>query len=123
MLRIGVALTLLAALAVVQTGCATSGGVTAGGLIPRIDPSKEKELKSPEDDVPVTIKIRNKRASQVQVFWIDYEGARKHYSNVAAGAEVSQATFEGHYWIILDKDKKPLGIYETPGKDAVIEVK
>jgi hypothetical protein len=118
------ALTLLAALAVVQAGCVTVPGKAAGGCIPRIDPGKEGQLKSPPDKLAVTITVKNQTASEVSVYWLDYEGKRKHYSNVAAGKEVKQGTYEGHHWIIVDKaGNKPLGIYTTPNADAAIVVK
>ena len=122
MFRIVMASALLATLAIVQVGCATSPVKAVGGSIARIDPSKEKDLRSPQDDVPVSIKIRNKRESMIHLHWIDYDGKRVKYGDIKAGAEFLQRTFEGHYWIILGEDKKPIGIYKTPRKDAVIVI-
>jgi hypothetical protein len=124
MFRTAMALTLLTALAVVQAGCVTIPDRPRCAGIPRIDPGRERYLRSPDDKLAVTITIKNKRAADVSVNWLDYEGKRKHYSNVGAGKEVRQGTFEGHYWLILDKDsKKALGIYRTPNRDAAIVVK
>jgi len=122
MFRTVMASVLLATLAIVLVGCAISPDTAAEGSIARIDPSKEKDLKSPKDDVAVTITIRNTRQSTVHLHWIDYDGKRVHYGNIKAGAGFRKRTFEGHYWIILGEDKKPVGIYKTPRKDAVIVI-
>ena len=130
MFRIVVALTLLVSLSIVMVGCVdvdkagTSGAKVAGNIIPRIDPKKEKDLVSPDTDVAVTITVKNQTKSPVTMHWLDETaGDRVHYKDIAAGAEVVQETFQGHYWIILDKGGKALGIYETPAKDAIILIK
>ena len=122
MFRMVMASALLATLAIGQVGCAPIRGKAAESYIARIDPSKEKDLRSPGDDVAVSIRIRNKRKSMIHLHWIDYDGKRVHYANIKAGAEALQRTFEGHYWIVLGEDKKPIGIYRTPAKDAVIVI-
>ena len=92
--------------------------------IARIDPAKEKTLKSPEDTDEVTISIRNETDASLKMYWIDNDGERKLYAgNIRAGKTIKQVTFPGHYWVITDKDDKALGIYKTPGKDGLIVVK
>ena len=107
---------------IAMLGC-VDGEKVAGG-IPRIDPKKEKGLVSPDTDVSVTITVKNQTKSAVSMHWLDEAaGGRVHYKDIPAGKEVTQDTYQGHYWIILDKGGKALGIYETPGKDGVILVK
>ena len=122
MFRTVMALVLLATLAIVQVGCAMSPEKAAEGSIARIDPSKEGELKSPQDDVAVSITVRNNRQSVIQLHWLDYDSKRVQYARIKAGAEIVQRTYEGHYWIVLGEDEKPLGIYKTPGEDAAIVI-
>ncbi|MDP6526477.1 MAG: hypothetical protein QGH15_19870 [Kiritimatiellia bacterium] len=123
MFRTVTSLILLVALAVVMTGCATSMDMIGGKQLACIDPGKEKELKSPEDDVEATLTIENKTQSPIKLQWLDYDGARVHYQNIAAGREAVQLTYVGHYWIILDAKDKPVGIYETTQADALIVIK
>ncbi|MDP6543255.1 MAG: hypothetical protein QGH60_04640 [Phycisphaerae bacterium] len=131
MFRIVVALTLLVSLSIVMVGCVDGGKAgngssvkAADNTIPRIDPKKEKDLVSPDTDVAVTITVKNQTKSPVSMHWLnETAGDRVHYHDIKAGAEILQETFQGHYWIILDKGGKALGIYETPAKDAILLIK
>jgi len=79
---------------------------------------------SPDTDVLVTITVRNQTRSAISLYWLDEtEGDRVHYGNIKAGAERVQGTWKDHYWIILDKDGKALGIYKTSDKNGVIVIK
>ena len=53
-------------------------------------------------------------------YQIASSGGRVYYKDIPPGEEVDQGTYHGHYWIILDKNKKPLGIYKSPGEDGII---
>lgn len=128
-------------LSIAMVGCATDEPVatpepaekppsTAGvekpaeNLIPRIDPKKEKGLVSRDTAVAVSMTIRNQTQSPVSLYWLDEAaGERAYYKDIASGAEVVQETWKDHYWIILDKDDKPLGIYKTSDKDGVVVIK
>lgn len=91
--------------------------------VERIDPSKEKDLHSPEDTERVTLTIKNTLDSGISIYWLDYHGTRVHYHDIEAGKEIDRSTFPGHYWVIVDSNDKALGIYETPNRDGVIKVK
>ena len=135
MFRIGMAVALSVSLAMATVGCengdqgpktSSTAGVkkTGENLLPRIDPKKEKGLKSVDTDVAVSITVRNQTQSAIALHWLD-EGAgdRVHYRDIKAGAEAVQQTWKDHYWIIVDKDGKALGIYKTSDKDGVILIK
>jgi len=110
-------------------GCDAStvntGGKPGENILPRIDPKKEATIVEPATtDVEATVTVRNLTKSKISMHWLEESsGDRVHYHDVAAGKEVEQGSWEGHFWIILDKDGKPLGIYEVPGKDGVILIK
>ena len=113
-----------------QAGKASSAGVSAGAkkpaenILPRIDPKKEKGLVSPDTGLSVMLTVRNKTKSTISMHWLDEtDGSRVQYKLIVADGEVIQGTYEGHYWIILDKNEKPLGIYKTPKEDGVIVIK
>jgi len=129
MFRTVVALALLASLSIVMAGCengeiAGGGPKIKGNILPRIDPKKEKDLVSPDTDITVVLTVKNLTKGPVTMHWLDETaGDRVFYKDIKAGGEVVQETFQGHYWIILDKGGKALGIYETPAKDGIIVVK
>jgi hypothetical protein len=92
-------------------------------ILPRIDPMKEGKVKSKDTQVAVSITVRNLTKSEISLHWLDEDaGDRVHYKDIEAGGEVLQGTWQGHYWIVLDKNDKPLGIYKAPDKDGVIVV-
>ena len=111
--------------------CLVDGTITAAAGAPagdgkglrRIDPSKEKGLKSPGDEKEVVLTIENRRKSAITTYWIDYDGDRVRYQDVAAGEDAEQITFEGHYWVMVDGDGKALGIYVALDKDGVILIR
>ena len=70
------------------------------------------------------LQLTGGKKSAVTLEWLDEaSGGRVHYKDVPAGEEVYQGTWQGHYWIVVNKKGKALGIYETPDKDGVIIVK
>ena len=137
MFRIVMAVVLSASMSIAIVGCATgdqagkasSTDVSAAkkpaeNILPRIDPKKEKGLVSPDTGLSVTLTVRNKTKSTISMHWLnETDGSRVPYQSIVAGGEIIQGTYEGHYWIILDKAKKPLGIYKTPDKNGVIVIK
>lgn len=123
-------LALVATMSIMVIGC--DGGAGGGGnvglkpgenALPRIDPKKEKDLVSSDTDVAVTMTVRNLTKGTISLHWLDETtGDRFYYKDIKAGAEVVQETFQDHYWIILDKNAKPLGIYKASDKDGVVVI-
>ena len=107
-----------------DTSSPTSVGKPGENVLPCIDPKREGAVVSLDTDVAVSLTVRNETKSVISLYWLD-EGAgdRVHYKNIKAGAEVVQATWKDHYWIVLDKDGKALGIYKTTDKAGVIVIK
>ena len=135
MFRTVITVTLLVSLSIVMAGCATGDRAVktsatgaakkpAEYILPRIDPKKEKGIVEPGTDVAASVTVRNQTTSKISMVWLEEDtNDRIHYHDIKPGAEVSQDTWGGHYWLILDKDGKALGIYKTPDRDGVIVVK
>ncbi len=49
-----------------------------------------------------SINFVNKRAKEVSLDWIDFDGKRKHYTNVRPGLTHLQNTHPGHVWIVSE---------------------
>jgi len=71
----------------------------------------EGQIKSASTDISTEITFTNNSGAPRQVFWIDFEGVRVQYGNIAPGASHIQPTFLGHTWLIADKDADCLGLY------------
>jgi hypothetical protein len=72
--------------------------------------TKERDLRSRATRQRSRIVIRNDRASQVSLFWLDWRGWRRSYGEVPAGGLGSQPTYVTHPWLVTGADGKCLGI-------------
>jgi hypothetical protein len=65
----------------------------------------------------------NRRRSPVSIHWIDFDGRKQKYGELAGGAERRQHTFAGHSWVVTDESGKPLGSFTAQSVEgrAVIE--
>lgn len=67
-----------------------------------------------------TIQIRNRTADEIQLFWLPGGGKRTSYGTIPAGATRDLNTYSGHYWLITDKNGKPIALYVgEPGPGTV----
>jgi hypothetical protein len=134
MFRIVMVAAVAVSLSIAMLGCETGEGVKTSStgtarkptenILPRIDPKKEKGLVSTDGGFPVVLTVRNKTKATITLHWLDEtDGSRVYYKDIQAGGEVLQGTYEDHYWIVLDKKEKPIGIYKTPGEDGIILIK
>jgi len=73
----------------------------AGSLEPdvRVRPS----VRTGEE---TSITFLNQTDDDVEVYWIDSGGERRHYATVHAGAQHRQHTYAGHVWLVTDKAGK-----------------
>jgi dipeptidyl-peptidase-4 len=78
---------------------------------------------SRQNGAETTINFINRTDKDVDIYWIDTDGQRKHYATVAAGDQYRQHTFAGHVWLVTDKEGKPLLTFmaEEQAADAVID--
>ena len=68
--------------------------------------------------------MTNKWDQPVRIYWLDYEGKRKPWSDTTVqpgGIRTCHQTYEGHAWLFTDKTGKALGIYTLGPKTAAIQ--
>ena len=70
-----------------------------------------------------SITFINRTKKDIEIYWIDSQRQRKHYTTVAAGDQHRQHTFAGHVWLITDKEGKMLAVFmaEEEPADAIID--
>lgn len=94
------------------------------GVLERIDPARERDMKSTESKNPVSVVFKNHSKIPVRVYWIDFEGKRDPRMNdtdLAPGrSRTCSRTFEAHVWLITDTRDKALGLYVIGKQDAKI---
>jgi arylsulfatase A-like enzyme len=73
---------------------------------------------SKQSDKPAAILIRNVTGGSVRIFWIDPQGQRHPYGEIAAAADRTLRTHSGHTWSVESAEGKPIGYFITPARGA-----
>lgn len=71
----------------------------------------ETLIKSAATEIETEITFENSGNSPRQIHWIDFDGKRVHYGDIAPGASHQQPAYLGQAWMITDKNADCLGIY------------
>lgn len=74
-------------------------------------PGMEGQIRSENSSQPTTIFFVNLTGEQRRLFWLDFEGKRKFYSNIPPFGEVEQSTFRTHPWLVTDDGGTGLAIF------------
>jgi dipeptidyl aminopeptidase/acylaminoacyl peptidase len=64
----------------------------------------------------------NETGDDLEVYWIDTAGKRKHYTALEPGGEFRQHTYAGHVWLLMNKSDEKSVIYaatEVPERIVV----
>jgi hypothetical protein len=76
---------------------------------------------SQPSDKETSIIFINRTPAAVSLYWIDLDGKKRPYGEVAAGERVEQATFAGHVWLLAGGDGKPLAtVVATPNPGRAV---
>lgn len=60
-----------------------------------------------------SVRFENRTKGDVKLFWVDGSGVRKQYETIAAGRRHEQHTYEGHVWLVVDAEGRPLAAFEA----------
>ncbi len=63
---------------------------------------QEGHIKSPSSFDKATVTFDNETAGDLKVYWIDFNGKRKFYSDLKAHSKYDQATWIGHVWVVAN---------------------
>ncbi len=64
----------------------------------------EKTAKSMPSTVAARFTIRNSSGKSIRLFWLDLDGNRQLYKELAPGERFEQKTFVDHVWLVADAD-------------------
>ncbi len=87
--------------------------------LPRIDAScnNENGTRTVETGDATSFELRNESSAVVELYWLDREGRRIKYKELAPGsAPHKQHSYMGHQWVITDTRGKCLQILQPPGQ-------
>ncbi len=94
----------------------TSQGDTTATVLNQIKPSGSRGRET-------HVTFVNRTKEQITLYWIDRDGERVRYGEIASGKTHQQHTFQGHVWEAVDAKGQTLGIYAATAdeSDAVID--
>jgi von Hippel-Lindau disease tumor supressor len=72
---------------------------------------EERGLRSANSDQPTSITFVNRLREEVQLFWIDFQGAKQRYARIAPGQSFTQQTYVTHPWAVYNRHGECLGVY------------
>src|SRR5690242_1910286 len=78
------------------------GSASAQSVTPDSACANESAYRSTAGDQRATLTIVNNTGETLQLFWLDYSGARVFYQPLAAHAISTQETFLTHPWIVAN---------------------
>src|SRR5581483_1338327 len=61
----------------------------------------------------------NHLTKEVDIFWLDDDGARQPYGSLAPNTEREQHTYSGHAWLVANKDKNVIGVFDAEDKPGI----
>jgi hypothetical protein len=85
--------------------CSTQGSWADSGC-----PS-EASLKSEAGKQETNIAFKNQGTAAIDIYWIDYDGHRQHYSKLMPGGSQNFQTYATHPWIATDATGTCLGVW------------
>lgn len=68
---------------------------------------------SPKSTVPASLSIENAGRKSLTLSWVSFSGELKRYATLRPGTIVTQPTWAGHVWVLLDGPER-LGWFEAP---------
>jgi alpha-tubulin suppressor-like RCC1 family protein len=96
----------------VQGGCPSAP--TAGCVLTAHAPALEPYLRSVGSPAATTIEFTNASTASIQIFWLNFAGARQLFATVTPGATFGVSTFTTHTWAVTDMAGNAFGIYVNP---------
>lgn len=76
-------------------------------------PAERRARPSLRNGPETEIMFENRLDREVEVFWLDDQGARQSYGKIAPHGRKAQHTFSGHVWLVADERGETLGVFEA----------
>ncbi len=70
----------------------------------------EWQLHSINSDAALDLSVDNFASFPIQLIWLDYEGGRVHYADIAPEQSLVQGTYFTHPWVLADLNGNCLDI-------------
>src|SRR5688500_10592545 len=77
--------------------------------------SKERSARSAATTQAVNATFTNQTGEFHTVYWIDFDGRRQKWFDLAVRQTMRQSTFAGHIWLVAKLDGQCVAIFSAPG--------
>ena len=98
------------------------GSAQAQAALTALPCSLESSLMSLNSNVSTTVDFENQTAQTVQVYWLNFMGARVLYYTLPPGMGYVQQTFVTHPWVIADSSNTCIEIFEPVNGPGVADI-
>lgn len=71
----------------------------------------------------IQLRIENETGGRISVFWIGFDGKRRHYSTIDPGRNETQQTYGGHLWVVTDEDGSDHVWFSAPDADGLAVIR
>jgi hypothetical protein len=99
----------------------------AQGILPDIGCAQEDGLRSLKWDRPTHLTFENRRAVPMRAYWLNYEGKRVFYAEIAPGRRWTVQTFVTHPWVVTEGGNEYSGrchfLYQPTLAPAVVIIR
>lgn len=85
--------------------------------------AQEANLRSARTHDAARLLVRNRTASELRLYWVDFDGVRKPYMSVPPFSFALQETYAEHAWVLLDPKgaARAAALAGRPGSVIVVE--
>jgi VHL beta domain len=97
-----------------------AGGSQAGNTPTCAD---ERAAKSVDAKQATTIVFQNNRDVRVRIYWLNYQGQREHFQDLAPGRQHVQETYVSHPWIVTEENGRCIGLYMPEATRRQVEIR
>jgi uncharacterized protein (TIGR03437 family) len=98
------------------------GSAQAQTALTALPCSLESSLISLNSNVSTTVDFENQTSQTVQVYWLNFMGARVLYYTLPPGMGYVQQTFVTHPWVITDSSNTCIEIFEPVNGPGVADI-
>lgn len=84
--------------------------------------AEEKGIRSINANEKAAMRFMNQSGRTTKVYWLDYQGNRKHYKTLRDREAYDQQTFLAHPWLITDENDNAWYVYFPDGQPRTVEI-
>lgn len=85
--------------------------------------AEERGAKSAASNTPSVIIFNNNTAAPIKIFWLDFQGGREFFGELAAGTNYRQETYVDHLWVVTNAQGGCLGFYKAEAATQEVTIR